>query len=329
MSGKSPDFGEFLFRKYYSEEDSTDSNTSSHWKDYSSRFRVEFIDGKPVSLEGCGFGDMQERSVPNKWLARICNFSYFIRDPGRDQKKELLRTGKSLAKEMDAYFSFDCFRQVYSLALILKQTEELKVGKNPRILIIGDGFGYLSCLIKKTVPGARIILIDLGKTLLFQYYYATKIFTGASFIGIESSNEKLTASDVNENDFIFCPADSFGALEGIEIDATINIHSMQEMTYESISGYFSLIRKINSPNSFFYCCNRERKELVGGEVIEFDKYPWNAEDKILLDGYCPWCSYFLSTARTKRGAKILGVRVPFINYFDGPVRHRIAVLKRK
>ncbi|MBN1431640.1 MAG: putative sugar O-methyltransferase [Methanomicrobiaceae archaeon] len=321
-------YGEYLFSKYYEKLEGPDSHASSHWSDYSSSFRVDFKEGETLALEGFGFGDMQERSLPNRWLARLCNFSYFIRDPHRKEKKELLRIGKELAVEMDGYFSFDCFRQVYSFDLIMKQLKNLNIGDNPRILIIGDGFGFLSCLIKKVIPGARIILVDLGKTLFFQYYYSGKVFPDAGLLGVSSNGEKLSVRDIEEKDFIFCPADLTDALEELEIDVAVNIHSMQEMTYDSISGYFTLLRKIMAENSFFYCCNREKKELVGGEVIEFDNYPWDKEDKILLDGYCPWCTYFFSTAKTKYGAKVMGIRIPFVNYFDGPIRHRVAILKK-
>jgi len=109
----------------------------------------------------------------------------------------------------------------------------------------------------------------------------------------------------------------------------VNLHSMQEMTDQSISQYFGLLRTVMAVNNLFYCCNRERKELVGGEVIEFDNYPWYENDRILLDEYCPWCRYFFSTARPKNGLKLAGIRIPFINYFDGPIRHRLTVLRKK
>ncbi len=327
MSSKDSRYGEYLYSNYYGEEKRGDSQASSHWSDYSSRFRVEHDDEQIYSLTGYGFGDLQETSIPNKWLTYLCEYTYLITDSKKNEKNELIRIGKKLAGEMDGYFSFDCFRQVYSLNLILKTIKKLNIGDSPHIMIIGDGFGYLACLLKMFVPKSKIVLIDLGKTLFFQYYYSNKVFPKAVFYGIRHSDKQLNDQLYDESDFIFCPADSINLLENLDIDVAVNIHSMQEMTYGSIYGYFNLLRKIMRMPGFFYCCNRERKELVGGEVIEFDRYPWNTEDQILLDEYCPWCRYFFSTAKTKNGLNVLGIRIPFVNYFDGPIRHRIVMME--
>lgn len=296
MSSKDKSYGSYLYKEYYHENKKVDSNASSHWSEYSSRFSVEHDGQKISSLIGYGFGDLQETSIPNKWLTYLCEFTYLIADSKRKEKKELIRIGKKLAEEMDGYFSFDCFRQVYSLSLILKTIQKLNIGDDPNIMIIGDGFGYLACLLKKVIPDSKIVLVDLGKTLIFQYYYSTKVFSGAKFYGIRNTDEQIKYSVYSENDFIFCPADLIHLLGKLEIDVAINIHSMQEMTYDSIDEYFNLLRNIMKKPGFFYCCNREKKELMGGEVIEFDKYPWKTEDQILLDEYCPWCRYFRSSA---------------------------------
>jgi len=58
----------------------------------------------------------------------------------------------------------------------------------------------------------------------------------------------------------------------------------QKMRESSIASYFSFLRKRSAPNSHFYCLNRERKELSGGEVASFLYYPWDRKDRIFLDG---------------------------------------------
>ena len=89
---------------------------------------------------------------------------------------------------------------------------------------------------------------------------------------------------------------------------------MQEMNYESIRGYFNFIRANATEDNLFYCCNRERKDLPGGEVIEFLNYPWASEDKHLVDEYCPFVKYAAS------------VKWPFFHRFDGPFVHRLTNL---
>ena len=40
-------------------------------------------------------------------------------------------------------------------------------------------------------------------------------------------------------------------------------------------------------------------------------------DQYLINEYCPWYKYILS--HTKNGLEIFGIRIPIINYFDGPL----------
>ncbi len=85
---------------------------------------------------------------------------------------------------------------------------------------------------------------------------------------------------------------------------------MQEMNYKEIKMYFELMRKQKS-DSWFYCCNRLRKELPGGEINEFHKYPWLKEDRIIFDELCPWHQKFPIS------------RPPFFKKFDGKIHHRL------
>jgi len=89
---------------------------------------------------------------------------------------------------------------------------------------------------------------------------------------------------------------------------------MQEMHPEIIQQYFEFMRQ-SSVDSFFYCLNREKKILPGGEVVCFDEYPWG-EAEVLLDEYCPFYQYFPSNTP------------PFCREFDGPSRHRLVKLDK-
>jgi hypothetical protein len=102
-------------------------------------------------------------------------------------------------------------------------------------------------------------------------------------------------------------------LETIQrIDCAFNMASMQEMTVPEIARYFLFLR---SCSALFYCVNREEKQLIGGEVLRFNEYPWSEKDSILLDEPCWYYTHFLSH------------RPPFFHHFDGPVRHRLAILE--
>ena len=92
-----------------------------------------------------------------------------------------------------------------------------------------------------------------------------------------------------------------------------NVASMQEMNPEVITQFFATLRGIAGPLAF-YCCNREEKMLPDGTIVRFADYPWHSGDKVLDDALCPWHQRYYSA------------RPPFIHSYDGPIRHRLAVL---
>ena len=188
-------------------------------------------------------------------------------------------------------------------------------------MMIGDGYGFLSALIKAIFPKASIVLVDLGKTLLFQSYYCQKVYPGCTHLLPHMVFEKERV------DFVYCPTERLNELERYRFDLAVNIASMQEMNLLTIQRYFDFLRRTLQKKNLFYCCNRESKTLPGGELVVFNKYPWHENDEYLVDEYCPWHDYFFSPARTRLGLRIKGVRVPFVNYYDGKHIHRMARLE--
>ena len=113
-----------------------------------------------------------------------------------------------------------------------------------------------------------------------------------------------------------------------EIDCAVNVASMQEMTRQSIAGYFRFLRRRATNRSRFYCVNRLHKELPDGETTDFYQYPGSGQDEVFVDGPCPYYSHYLSSYAAPNGPRIWGLRVPFVNYFDGVHHHRLARLSR-
>lgn len=58
---------------------------------------------------------------------------------------------------------------------------------------------------------------------------------------------------------------------------------MQEMSSSWVHRYFDFIRANRADFACFYCCNRELKELLGGERQVFVEYPWRSKDKVVFD----------------------------------------------
>ena len=153
---------EQLYQEYFENARTPGREVSSHWSLMHRGVSV-VMDAKGrhfKRLKGHGFGDMQMRSPLNRFFADLTIRSYRAQVPAHPRAAFFMNQGRSLARDMGFYFSYDCFRQVCSLLLIdryLTNRDRL------RVVVIGDGFGYLSGLIKKIYPGAAIMLIDLGK----------------------------------------------------------------------------------------------------------------------------------------------------------------------
>jgi hypothetical protein len=110
------------------------------------------------------------------------------------------------------------------------------------------------------------------------------------------------------------------------IDCAIALVSMQEMNAFSIASYFEFLRRRSTLRSRFYYVGRLRKELPGGEIVRFYDHPWREDDEVFIDGPCPYLTHFFDQYKYPNGPQLLGVRVPFINYWDGASWHRLVRL---
>lgn len=307
-----------LFNLYY-RTDAGEGGLSSHWLQFSRHFDVKLDENGAIeSLRGEGFGDLMVVNPISKAFVALGNAVHFFRLPRKVGFLKLLPAALRVTRRMGAYFSFDCLKQVYALDLILQHRSRIK--SDPvNVVIIGDGYGFLSALVREVVPNARLLLIDIGKTLLFQAHYLGLVHPRASH-ALVGSAEAANA------DFVYCPADRVDAVEG-RFDLAINIASMQEMSEETVASYFSFLRRRLTRKNLFYCCNRERKTLPGGEDLRFFAYPWSDRDGHIVEERCPWYGFFISARTGASGPRFLGLRIPFINYFDGPFFHRLTVIE--
>lgn len=320
---------ENIYNHYYGNEMShynQNKYISSHWEHYTKQFKIKRdSDGRIMMIYGVGFGDMITDNIFKKILIYMCNFSYFVSLPFKVDILKLTMVALRICRKVGFYFSFDCFKQVYALELIKRNLSEVERKKGRLVfLMIGDGYGFLSSLIKAVVPDSVLILVDIGKTLLFQCFYCQKAHPQRIHHSIFEEGD-INMNNISKYDFIYCPSEYLQRISKIKYDICINIASMQEMNQETISMYFNFIRKTMNQKNLFYCCNRELKILVGGERIEFDRYPWDNEDKHLVDEYCPWYKYHISNEK-KNNLRLFNISIPYISYFDGLIKHRLTVL---
>ncbi len=300
------------------------SQVSSHWREMHHRTVARVADGAAISeagkleLSGHGFGNIQNChpiQLPLEWLT---SFSYWLLSEKKSELAEgigvLRKLFKRIGPEFRLKMTFDAVRQV----LVWNTVRPYLPRRGAlRWVLVGDGYGVLSALIKEFQPDAKLFLIDLPKTLVFQSVYVQKMHPLCTHSLLE---------DGVESDFTYVPSPALPEEAG-PFDVFVNVASMQEMTMPVIQGYFDFFRRMGRDDHLFYCCNRVEKKLPGGEVIRFDDYPWDGGDLFLIDEICPFQRFFFHLRTLANGPRIAGVRFPFINAFDGPTRHRLARLK--
>jgi hypothetical protein len=292
---------QYLIDKYYTNSNFESKVISSYWRDLTKN--SYFISNattriEDIKIKGYGFGDYKKRNI----LGLIRNLPTFLYLQLRvipKCNKYILSVAIDNAKKTDQLITHDSTRFVFTLDLLQKYVPDLN---HKTVVIIGDGYARMGSLIKGVYPNAKIIFINLGRTLLFDLVYAKKAFPQATV--------KIFNFDSGPNaDLNFLEAEEFTKFN-ISGDLFINIASMQEMNYSEINKYFKVV-KDQKLGTYFYCCNRESKELPDGSIIEFKNFPWAGLKTVMLEE-CVWHREFPKN------------RPPFIGRFDGPVLHSIS-----
>ncbi len=317
---------DYLCDNYYKQNSTEKDNLyiSSHWQYYSDFFQIQLDEEQKLKkISGIGFGQCKWNSIFHQVMDEICMISYLAQLTGRSEIYRLKRESSPICRLMGLDPTFDVFRQVCSVYLLKKYITAGAITGKPAILVIGDGHGILSALLKNQFPDATIILADLGKTLLVQAFNLQKVYPQLSHTLIFEADKK------KGHDFIYCPAEKIDELKSISFNIAVNIASMQEMNTYTIQCYFEILRNSMQAQNIFYCCNRKSKTLFNGEKSEIRNYPWKQEDQVLLDECCPWQKYFVSKKQTRKGPSLFDKRIPFINYYDGKTIHRVVVMKTK
>lgn len=309
-----------LYNHYYLSDQTPSHLVSSHWREIHQSTNVEVSNGRIENLNLL-LGDHQSLRFHHKILNWMTIWSYLIRLGNRNAAIRVMNKAIPLAKRMGLTFTYDCFRQACTVTLL---TRHIPMNKKMRVINIGDGYGFLSSLIKEVFPHTQLCLVDLGKTLFFQSYYCQKAFARKKHFLV---SKDLAGSDIDADaDFIYCPAEHLSSLAILSFELAINVVSMQEMNAATIGHYFAFLRAHMKEENLFYCCNRLEKCMPGGEITRFFSYPWDERDRHLIDALCPWQRYYFSFHKTRYGPKVFKWRIPFIAYFDGDIRHRLSIL---
>lgn len=311
-----------LYEGYYKEDHTPQELVSSHWKAMHAKTQVRSEEGGIKTIFSEGFGDLQIKSFPYKIFSRFNIYLYFCVLKNKRSILHVYRIAKGVCRRLGVSMTINCFHQVCAAALLMRTVSRKD---DFYILNIGDGYGFLSILLKEIFPKAKIVLVDLGKTLLFQVEFCNRAHPSKMHAALFSEKN---SEDMDNADFIYCPAENLSLLDSLKFDLVINSDSMAEMNCATIRHYFDFIRRHTKEENNFYCCNRIEKKLIGGEITRIDEYPWKKEDRHLIDEICPWKKFFVYHRKiSERGFMIGKWRVPFISYMDGDIKHRLTVLK--
>ena len=290
--------------------------TSSYWQEYGKSNVVERRNGA-LYLEDYGIGTVRGSWIAGHTLHAVERLSYRSVSSAYRSYPSMWNLAQKLARDLRCSLTFDIWKYTIILSLLNDHWTDHKL--SPRTFaVIGDGHGFLGALIRRHLKDIRLYCIDIPKTLVFQAKSHEAADTKARLAVMSHGGD-------DSADIVFVlPQDVMQIKD--TIDCAINIASMQEMNAQTISNYFSFLRQRSSKQSRFYCVNRVEKKLPGGEVARFAEFPWRKDDEIFIDGLCPYYTHFLAKQTLPRGPKVLGVRIPFVNYFDGDTMHRLVRL---
>lgn len=294
-------------------------HTSSYWQRYGHQIVVErTADG--LAVRASSLETVEPVGLASRLLCGLERWSYRSVTAQLHSYPDMWRVAKRLAWQLAGgpHLTFQVFKSACALSVLADHATTWRL-EPQTCLLIGDGCGFLGALLRRRWAGVRLYCVDLPRSLVLQ----ARTHLGADHsvaMAVLGSKPPQTPATVN---FVL-PQHLDEIPEAI--DWAIAIASMQEMNPESIAGYFEFLRRRIHPTSRFYCVSRLQKALPGGEVVAFHDYPWREDDEIFLDGPCPYYTHFLSPHTAPKGPRVAGVRVPFVNRFDGAHMHRLVRL---
>lgn len=120
-----------------------------------------------------------------------------------------------------------------------------KIGKESinSVIELGAGCGHQARTINLLIPHVKYTIVDLPETLMFSFAHTKLSFPNKKILYISSEED---VNNIDDYDFVFCPAVFAHLLHGRSYDLFINTASMGEMTNSTIHRWMDFIQnKIN------------------------------------------------------------------------------------
>lgn len=265
---------------------------SSHWKKILNK-KHSFLNIKG----NYGYGQYKEYNLIYEAFHNIMQTIIFGRGLKEFHEYKLI---KENYKKFNRQVECDVVRHIFTFNLLNK----FKLLKD-NVAVIGDGKANFILGSKIINPSIKLFSINLPELLINDLLIINQsnIFSNEEICVVKEEDD-LEKEHIK---LFLIPANKNNLLKSKKIDLFVNIVSFQEMNYEQINNYFSIIK---SNNSYLYNCNREEKILPDGIKIEYEKYPFNNAE-MLFKEECIWHkSIYLS-------------KYPYIKKYDGSHIHSL------
>ena len=206
--------------------DAPERDRSIHWDNEYKEFKVD-VSGL---LQGSNvLGNLSDKTGLQHRLAHWL-LQYPFRRMGKDLEtfRDNLANGYVIAERQDGrQFTLDILAQVLAISYIRQHLPHLD--SNYFNVVIGDGYGVMTCLLNFTGAPKRTIIVNLNKPLLLDLIYFKKVFPDRKFILPRNQEEMHLAINAPDNPIIAVQADNAALIALAPITLAINIASMQEM----------------------------------------------------------------------------------------------------
>jgi putative sugar O-methyltransferase len=143
--------------------------------------------------------------------------------------------------------------------------------QNPVVLEIGGGFGGLAHHFLQCSPHIKYIGVDLPENILIQTYYLASIFPDARVLTYSKDFSLLDRSLLDHYDIVLLPNFELPNVASRMVDLIINVRSLSEMAYDTISEYHDQIDRIG--RLFFFHENICNPEIGSVGRVSMDKFP--------------------------------------------------------
>ena len=267
--------------------DKPEKTRSSFWEHELQDFSFS-AEGEMIGLTSVG--NLSQKNNPLHKIAHwLLQWPYRFLLRNSQNFNECNTLTKIVAQRQERAVTIDMLRQTLSLAVIRDLIGVREFGGSN--LVIGDGYGVMTSLLKLSYPEIKLITINLTTPLLIDLVYTRKAVPGLTIVLPKNPTEMKEALKLDNIDVIALQADDARLISEAPIGLAVNLHSMQEMNNDVIKSYFDILRNNKCEKTAFYCCNRIYKKLYDGEVVKFSDFPWNPNEPILLDEICRWDNF--------------------------------------